>query len=491
MANAAHVHRAILLSSLLAVSCDKPPPQGSAPSPSVSVITTVASTQDGGVKPSASVVASTNEPTAPNAKPVEVQRYALQGTLGKDTPIRLYVERRGNVLEGTYLNAQSGADVRLRGTMTSDTKFQLSEMGSKGKTTASFDGTFADGVMKGTYKEGKGGKTLIFVTEPLTLAEKSFKHDYAGFIGGKLRIRAHLELDNLKLSGIYRYARSTSNLSIAGMSDARGSFMARESSGEKETGRIDAWFLTPTFIIGRWSSPDGARTLPLVLRASDAYPNIVTLDAGVRVVPQEDFQEVMKNCTSENVYPAFDGLASKEAQTKLNAALRGTNPGTPLLAKSECEGATAELPYEAEASYMVVPYSKRYVGLALTGYSYIGGAHGLGGSSCRVADLTTGKLFTLGSQLSTEGKKKLGEMVTKKLRADNGNVAKLTDAYFFVDEVTVTGTTDVCLEKDGISVDFSPYEIAPYAMGQPTASFSAAEAKGLFEKGTDGEALFP
>jgi hypothetical protein len=41
-----------------------------------------------------------------------------------------------------------------------------------------------------------------------------------------------------------------------------------------------------------------------------------------------------------------------------------------------------------------------------------------------------------------------------------------------------------------LDVEYQPYEVAPWAMGTPTASISTADAKALFPSGSVGETVF-
>jgi len=204
----------------------------------------------------------------------DVQRFALQGTMGKETPIRLYVERRGKTLDGTYLDVSTGMDTHVHGTMVDAKHFQMSEMRGQDEVAGTFDGAIEGSVMKGVYRTS--AETLVFVTQPLQLPMDSFSNDYVGVIG-KQGVRVHLELTDLKLAGAYRYVGSTATFTLTGMSDVHGSFLVRERVAARETGKIEGVFLTPTFVVGRWTSPEGTETLPLKLRAIGSHPGVASI----------------------------------------------------------------------------------------------------------------------------------------------------------------------------------------------------------------------
>jgi hypothetical protein len=84
---------------------------------------------------------------------------------------------------------------------------------------------------------------------------------------------------------------------------------------------------------------------------------------------------------------------------------------------------------------------------------------------------------------------KLGELTTRALQKQLG-VPKLTDSYFYSDDVEVQKTTNLCLSDTSIEVSFNQYEIAPYVAGPQSATFTKAEVRDLFEKNELTQALF-
>lgn len=424
-----------------------------------------------------------DEPAAPTAsvapKKVVDDRtiHAFAGTIGKDQKIRLYLERKGDELTGMYASESGYGDVALTGKMKGDDRFELREVVEKGKPVGVFDGWFRGGLLKGTYTDGKTKKAQVFVTQPLKLGAEPFTATYAGALGGKLRIRARLTRKGGTVEGVYRYAKSKEDLTLTGTVDGEGELVLTErTKAGKETGRIEGFVLSQDLVVGRWYSPDKSKTMSLLLEPSESYPEVVDL-GGVKIAPQEDYKDVARFCTSSLIYPSVDGGKGKAA---LNAELR--KHGGTHMTKGDCDGASAEIPYVTERSYHVQKSKLPYFGITFHDYWNAGGAHPNWSSTCKVADAETGELFSLARKLSPEAREKLSALVMKKLQAEHG-VTKLSEAGFFEDEIKVDESTDVCLaEGGGLSVEFDPYEVAPYVMGGPTAEISKEEAKELLPK---------
>lgn len=116
------------------------------------------------------------------------------------------------------------------------------------------------------------------------------------------------------------------------------------------------------------------------------------------------------------------------------------------------------------------------------------------GSQCFVADVAAGKLVALRSLLTDDARNKLSAMVTADFQKQF-SVKDLTDAGFFDATVKVTADTSLCFAVDAkggttLTVEFQPYETAPWAMGAPSASLAPADVKALFPAGSVGEAVF-
>ena len=475
----------------LSVACNKGSDATPAPAPSASWITPSPS-----AAPSASYASKTAGDAAAPTVFVESNFTAYQGVLGKDRPVVLGLERRGDELFALLVEG-TGEAVALDGRMKDEGHFVLDEHAGKGRKGSQLEGAFEpDGKISLTLKDPKAKTAAKFtVTQhaPFPADSDTFEESYLGSLGSKLRVRVKWKRDKHLLTGIYRYSHSKNDLHLDGTVIASsGVFTLTEKNAKGDmTGRFAGVFLDTRHVLGRWYSADRTRSLPLELRGGETYPEVLALVGGGKLIPQEDSGERGKACKSQSIFPSFDGLATKTAQAALNKALQSHN-GPPSV--DDCDGATDELPYEFESGYAVTGQKPGYAGLELSRYSYTGGAHGSSGADCVVADLASGTLTRLGSVLTADGRGKLEVLVNDELKKQF-SVTKLTDADFFDDEIKIAPTTTLCLDVDAkgatsLRVQFGQYEVAPYAMGMPQSVIPAASVKALFPLGSVGEAVF-
>lgn len=426
---------------------------------------------------SASATASAGATGAPAHKATpapEIEAWAFDAEIGTGTSIRLYLERQGKELRGVFVGEGGEGERHVRGEMVEERRVRFDEIDDAGKPRATFDGKFWDGVLKGTWKDLDTGKTRIVVTKPPAFAGDAFTETYAGSIG-TLRVRARLKVEGGKVTGVYRYARSKSDLALEGTVDPRGEVLLRETAGAKQTGKIGGFLLSRGFLAGRWSSPDGKRSLPLVLRASPSYPEQVVLEDGTKVVPQEEYASPAKHCELSSSFPA---VVAKNETAKLDAALKSTALLGVELTKSDCAGASAELPYDVEAAYSIVKAKPPLFGVAFSHWAFTGGAHGSGWIDCRVGDVEHDVLIDLATKLTPEGKQKLEDLVNERLKKAHG-AESLEEIGFFEDRVSLD-KADLCLSAGGLEVSFDPYKVAPYVMGSPSVALTKTEVKPFF-----------
>ena len=201
--------------------------------------------------------------------------------------------------------------------------------------------------------------------------------------------------------------------------------------------------------------------------------------------PQERMIEG-KRCKTDVVFPQVRGGTDKAGIKAVNDFLRGDSGKT-----KTCEGPEdATVPdFESSEGYALDTKKGRFIGVRRSGYAYAGGAHGGGGTQCDVIDTKPVTHFKLAPKLSNPGREKLGEMVAAALAKQHG-VAKLTDAGFFDDKVTLTKDSNLCLGDGWVEVDFDAYEIGPYVLGPQQSRFPAAQVKDLFTKDDVTAAIF-
>jgi hypothetical protein len=325
---------------------------------------------------------------------------------------------------------------------------------------------------------------------------ESFEQAYVGTFGVKARVWVHLKRDGAKLSGRYRYsATSREDLRLEGtLNEATRTFdLAEKNVKGGVTGHLTGTLGPDSQATGTWTSPDGAKRVLFSLEPTGRYPEIVALPGGARIVPFLRHGDSGKGCTSNATFPVFEGLASKKAASALERTLKQRLRWDEPFLPENCVADDPELPVTRESSYEVTGVRAGLLALELTHYDYTGGAHGLFGSACVVADLEKGVLQNLAHGLKPAALTELGALVVQAFKNEH-HVANLKDAGFFDDTIELSKDATLCFtEKAGLralEVVFQPYEVSPYAMGAPRAVVSADVARRLFKPASAGERLF-
>jgi len=447
---------------LLAISaCPSSP--GSPPSPAVT---------GAPAAPSASPDAAALAP-ATAALPATPTLLAYHGTIGAEGEFRMALERTGDRLEGVYTT--SGEQIGLRGDVTAGTHFTLAEVVPKGRAAATFEGTMEGPSLRGTWTAPKAAAVAFTATANELTGPENVEQTYLGALGSRLHIRVRLKKSRGTLSGVYRYTRSREDLHLDGtVTEPGGMFELRESNAlGVKTGTFKGVLLDVATAYGRWSSPDGTRTLPFTLRGGEAFPEPESLPGGVKVIPQEDYVERGNYCTSSIFVPEVTGASNAGAQKMLNQALKTEAGGT-----IDCSEASEQLRYERDVSYAIEARRPGLFALRLSFYDYGGGAHGMHGERCYAADLDKGTLTSLHAKLlGPDARKKIQAFVVPEVRK-----MYVADGMEPNDQARVSDETTLCVASSAagappdLFVQFGEYEVGPYAMGSPSVKIARADS---------------
>lgn len=448
----------------------------------------------GSAAPAASTTAALTKPDAgstvtTNAVVHEQPKAQFNGFFGKSAggpSFWLGLRRRGDSVQALY---RASSSTSFSGRMTDATHFTLRESRvPRGEKPATLVGELAsDSALVATITDGRTQKKTMLTSKGDVFDERSgdFKEEYTGSLGGRF-IRMKLQKSGTKLTGVYRYAKSAEDISLSGTAtDKTGAFELTEKVGSKVTGHFTGVFVSKAGMLAEWSSPDGERRFPVKMEEGNGYPETVDVGQGIKIYPQENLIEG-KRCKDDLVFPQLRGAKDTAKQLALNALLAGEQGK-----EKTCVGLDEAdaMDYETTESYTLSTHKPgRFVGISQGGWAYTGGAHGNGGSQCFVLDLEKLTRVRLAESLTEAGRKKLGELTTRALEKQLG-VTKLTDSYFYADDVEVQKTTNVCLADTEIEVSFNPYEIAPYVAGFQSVTFPKAEVKDLFEKNEMTDAM--
>ena len=116
-------------------------------------------------------------------------------------------------------------------------------------------------------------------------------------------------------------------------------------------------------------------------------------------------------------------------------------------------------------------------------YNHSGGAHGNYGSDHHVINLKTGELVKIDDILKPESKETMGDIIAQKifeqLRNNLGDASSLSDAGFYAENIVPT--ENFYLTHKGVGFYYSPYEIAPYAVGAIEVFIPFSECRELLK----------
>lgn len=451
--------RLVLLAGLSACPRNDPPPTPAMPDAAPGVASADASV------PEAAVALAVDPPEGPSLY------FAKVGSLGSS---RFYFTRAGSRLSGFYIGTDRwDRPDPFRAELLGEHRFRLTSKllhGVKVGGSIVIEGTFQPGHgLAGVYRFPEGQPEVVSpeAAEPLGTDERSFEVSYAGSLGDHIRLRAKLRADGADVHGVYRYTSSRTDLHLDGTVDAstRRLTLSETNAAGTVTGAFDGFVVTPRALAGQWRSPPqgdgGVHAFPFMLTEGAAYPSIVELPGGGRVVPQETYRASKDGrCERSYVYPqlqlerAGDAGAEKTLNGELELlAHQGPTGGRPtheelVAAKTapiDCsEGSTAE------ASYVVLPLTKALVAFEVSHYFQEADSRGLGWSDCGIANLDEGRIVSLAELLDDGGRAKLSALVAKSIRKDGiptGLTADDVTAYS-----TVVASTPLCLQADGVRV---------------------------------------
>ncbi len=121
------------------------------------------------------------------------------------------------------------------------------------------------------------------------------------------------------------------------------------------------------------------------------------------------------------------------------------------------------------------------LGLVLAGSVYNGGPHGASYRVYRNLRVADASLITLGALVTEPNGADLRALIEEQLRQQYqlARGQPLSAAGFYNDRVPVTD--NVLIQPTGLRFTYQPYEIAPYALGEPTAFLTYARLRPLLK----------
>ena len=135
------------------------------------------------------------------------------------------------------------------------------------------------------------------------------------------------------------------------------------------------------------------------------------------------------------------------------------------------EDYSSEMQFSFETGFQVEYNSKYFVSIVMNHYQFTGGAHGnyfAMGYNIRIDD---GKNLTL-KDIITEGSFDLLAYECEQAILETYEANTLMEAGLFEDEIAIADDQDFYIIPGALVLQFDPYEIGPYAMGEITAEIS-------------------
>ena len=306
----------------------------------------------------------------------------------------------------------------------------------------------------------------------------------SGFAGTRDRtpFRAQLVKDGGALSGFSRYANRSADFSLAGDVADDGTFSLVEKAPDGGiTGRFAGTFTSPRAASGVWSSPDGSRSLPFLLKAAGSLPRT---RGPLSFEDSTQSQDAGFGCTNIMSWPLVSGLVPESRNRALDALFEKLA----IAAKGEdvhCTGTERRLPWSSEGAVVVESQAPPFLALVASGAGHRGGAHPRMEVSCVLVDAETAKEVRLADLLGSAAMAALsadfGSQLAK-FRRDNG-------LEHFDRQADVA--SHLCyVSPEEIDIRFNPYEIGPHALGSPQFEIDARPLVRLVPAGRARLALF-
>jgi hypothetical protein len=173
-------------------------------------------------------------------------------------------------------------------------------------------------------------------------------------------------------------------------------------------------------------------------------------------------------------YPQISGLENKDVETKINSFLEEEfKQSIPwyeeiLLDSAEYEDYPYEMGYSFDTGFQVQFNSKKFISIVLNHYQFTGGAHGNYFALGYNIDMNDGKVLTL-KDIIKEDSFDLLTYECEQSILETYQANSLIEAGTFENELVIPEDQDFYITPTALVIQFDPYEIGPYAMGEIVA----------------------
>lgn len=185
-------------------------------------------------------------------------------------------------------------------------------------------------------------------------------------------------------------------------------------------------------------------------------------------------------------YPQISGLNNKSIEEKVNSFLKDEFSQS-ILWYDELVSDTSgfsedgyEYTYSFETGFEVQYNSVNFLSITLDHYQFTGGAHGNYYSTGYNIDMSNGKNLKLTDIINNDSFDLLSYECEQAI-LDTFQVGSLIEAGLFEDELVILPDQDFYVIPGALVLQFDPYEIGPYAMGEVNVAIPFSRIKDILK----------
>jgi hypothetical protein len=145
------------------------------------------------------------------------------------------------------------------------------------------------------------------------------------------------------------------------------------------------------------------------------------------------------------------------------------------------EQSDAILPFTFETGYQIEYNSKGFISLTLDHYQFTGGVHGNYFSVGYNIDMKDGSILTL-NDIIVDGSIDMLTYECEESILESYSANSLLEAGLFEDEITLSIDQDFYIIPGAIVLQFDPYEIGPYVMGEIVTEIPFEKIKDILQE---------
>lgn len=340
---------------------------------------------------------------------------------------------------------------------------------------------------------------FLFPTVAQTVTQNNT--DYCHFVGtinGNLPIVMDLTQNGNLYSGSYYYKKYNSPISLQGQTNKKGELELVATNNEGEKIEFIVGKISQNTFVGSWYNKDKSKKLPVSIAEDYSQSISFTISAvkdSIKLVknkkntPQAIFSDVIvdvKQVPQGSNLSKIKEILKKHQKITTQSAKQILENNKKTFFKDYLEvnkDLEEEYLYSAnwanESNVNIIFNDAYFATLGFSNYQFSGGAHGMYGETYLVIDIKKSEKITLSSIFDKNALVSLEKRILKKAYAytNSQNASSLQDAGYLVDKIEAT--ENFSLTALGITFVYQPYEIAPYAAGMPTFSFTWDELKDI------------